>query len=146
MSRMQLETITGSIGALIGIAFGNAYKTIPVLFIFMLIDIITGVINAVVNDASRYSTGLNSDALFKGAMRKVLKLILVIVGAQLDIVLKLDYCASAIACYLVAVEGVSILENLVVAGVPVPRFIADLLTVMQDQFDNWPNKGDNNHE
>lgn len=142
MNKIELETIAGSIGGAIGILFGNAYSTVPILFMFMGIDIVTGVINAVINDASRYGKGLNSDALFKGALRKVLKLILVIVGAQLDTALKLDYCAATVSCYLVGVEGVSILENLVVAGVPVPKFISDILTVMQDQFDNWPNKED----
>lgn len=140
MNKMELNTIAGLVSALIGVLLGEISSSMLVLFILMGMDVLTGIVDAVVFGKSKYSNKVSSDALYKGAFRKGMEICLIVFATQLDKVLSSTYCATAVIYYLIATEGISIIENMGRAGVPIPKFLRDILDVMQDEYDNGGKK------
>ena len=102
------------------------------LLIFMIIDYLTGLIVAGVFKKSlkTESGGLNSNIGFKGVCRKVMILLIVIVGKQLDLVLEIDYIGTAVIIAYIANETVSIIENAGLMGVPIPNIIKKAIDLL----------------
>jgi len=108
--------------------YGGMNGLLVALFVAIVLDYITGLLQAGINGKLSSSIG------FKGILKKAL--ILVVVGLAHVI----DNCVGsgetwrniAIVFYICN-EGLSILENIVSCGVPVPEKIKDaLLTIQED--------------
>lgn len=140
MTKGWLEMICGVIAALIGTLIGPMDNAFIVLFVLIISDIVIGVIDVVVFHKSKYGKKLKSDALFQGIIRKGLMLDLIILGAQVDRILNIGYARNGVIYYLIATEGLSIIENLGRAGVPLPKFLENLLDVMKDKADGGNEK------
>lgn len=109
--------------------YGDMNGLLVALFVAIVLDYITGLIQAGINGKLSSSIG------FKGILKKAL--ILVVVGLAHVI----DNCVGsgetwrniAIVFYICN-EGLSILENIVACGVPVPQKIKEaLLTLQEDE-------------
>ena len=100
-----------------------------VLIAFMVIDYTTGIIKG------WYTKQLSSDIGLKGIARKFLIVLVLCVAVLLDRLLNTGtWVFRTLACYFyIANEGISILENVVVLGLPVPKQLKNALVQLQDK-------------
>lgn len=124
-------------GSVLANLFGGWDVALQVLIFFMAADYLTGIIVAAVFNKSPKSEGgaLESRAGFKGLCRKGGILLLVLVAAKLDELTGAAYIRTAVCLFFVANEGLSILENLGFMGVPLPKFLKNMLEAMKDKAD-----------
>jgi len=97
----------------------NEYDTLfKTLLIFIFLDYLSGVLNAIYNEV------LNSKIGAKGIIKKIGYVILVIVVTILDnLVSAKGYLRSLIIYMFIANEGISILENWASMGIILPDVI-----------------------
>jgi toxin secretion/phage lysis holin len=107
------------------------------LVCLLIIDYITGVLAAIYKKSKTGEGGLNSGIGLQGIIKKVMQLFLVGVAVLLDNVTGLSepYIKSAVIYFLMANEGISILENVAAAGVPVPSFLTTVLDGLKEKGD-----------
>jgi toxin secretion/phage lysis holin len=103
----------------------------------MALDYATGLVVAgVFHKSGKSETGrLESRAGFKGLCRKGMELILVLVGACLDRYTGNSFVRDAVVMAFIANEALSLLENAVLMGLPVPKVLTRVLEVMQKKAD-----------
>jgi toxin secretion/phage lysis holin len=125
------------IGSAIANALGGWDTALQVLLIFMAVDYITGLIVAgVFKKSSKSESGaLESRAGLKGLIRKLASLLVVLVGVCLDRLVGGAYARVAAIIFFCANEGISILENVGLMGVPFPKFLKDALEVLRKKGD-----------
>lgn len=108
--------------------FGAWDTTLTVLVCFMVIDYLTGVIRAYVTKE------LSSDIGLKGIARKSLILIVLIVGVMLDRLINNGtwIFRTLIAYFYISNEGISLLENCIGLGLPVPEKLKEALIQLKE--------------
>ena len=126
-------TAFGVIGAALAAAFGGWDAAMTALMVCIGVDYISGSIVALVFHASRKSeTGAYNSAYgLKGLCKKGLMLLFVLVAVQIDKVLGTDYARDAVCIGFCANEVLSIVENLGLAGIPMPQAITKALEQLQ---------------
>ena len=123
-------------GSFLARTLGGWDTALRTLIILMVIDYITGLLIAGVWQKSNKSqTGaLESKAGFKGLIRKGLILLVVLIGVQLDAILGLQaFCRTAIILFFCGNEGLSIVENLGIMGVPLPDFVKEKFELLRQK-------------
>jgi len=123
-----------AIGGWIGYFVGGADGLLITLLVFMTLDYVTGVMCGIVDKK------LSSAVGFKGLFRKMLIIALVGVGHVVDmhVIGTGGALRSAVICFYLSNEGVSMLENAAHLGLPVPDKLKDILA----QLHNRDDKGD----
>lgn len=118
-------------------ALGGWDASLQVLIALMVADYITGVLVAAVwKRSSKSETGaLDSKAGFKGILKKGMILVLVWLGVLLDRATGANYIRTAVVLFFIGNEGISLLENLGLMGVPYPAFLKKALEALHDQGD-----------
>ena len=131
------------IGSFAANSLGGWDASLQVLIALMVTDYITGVLVAAVwHKSSKSSSGtLNSVAGFKGILKKCAILLLVWIGVLLDQALGSTYARTAVVLFFVGNEGISLLENLGLMGVPFPAFLRRALEALRDQGDKGKEGG-----
>lgn len=120
-------------GALIGWLSGMWSEMCTLLAACMLIDYITGLIVAACGKSPKTAAGGVSSAVgFRGLAKKAVILLVVLLAWLLDQATGNAVFQSAAVCYYIANEGISILENAVLLGVPVPEALRNALEVMRE--------------
>lgn len=103
------------------------------LLVFMAADVLTGIL------ASARRKSLDSEVMLWGGVGKVMVLLLVGIGAQLDALLSMQdpYIRTAVIWFYIGREGLSILENYGKFDDKnrLPAFLTGLLTQLQDKGD-----------
>lgn len=127
--------VFGIVGGVIASAFGGWSAGLLTLVIFMAIDYISGLIVAGVFHNSPKSEGgaLESIAGWKGLVRKGMTLLIVLIGARLDILLGLMYIRDAIIIAFIINELLSIIENAGLMGVPIPKALENAIELLRQQ-------------
>ena len=107
------------------------------MFLFMGLDYVTGVCTALLRKSEKTEDGaFKSSVAFKGLTKKLMMLVIVMLGVALDRMLGTDnVCRIAVISFYIANEGLSILENALLLGVPVPAVIRELLDKMKKKGD-----------
>lgn len=125
------------VGSAITQAMGGWDVTLKVLVGFMAVDYVTGILVAAVwHKSSKSETGaLESNACFKGLLKKMMILLIVWMAAMLDRATGSELVRTAVCLFYIGNEGLSILENSVIMGVPWPNTIKNVLEVMRKQGD-----------
>ena len=97
--------------------FGSWDLALQVLIVFMVLDYVTGVLYAFI------SNQLNSEVGFKGLVKKLMILVVLIIGVMLDRILGTGTWAfrTLVAYFYIANEGISLLENVGNIGIPIPN-------------------------
>lgn len=115
-------------GAGITWLFGAWDTALIVLVVFMVVDYITGVAKGF------FTNKISSDVGLKGIARKFMILLIVMVAVLLDRLLNTGtWVFRTLACYFyIANEGISILENAIVMGLPVPDKLKEALVQLKD--------------
>ena len=102
--------------------FGPGNAWLIALLAMIGLDYITGVIAAILRKE------LSSEVGFKGILKKTLFLIVVAVAHIIDGTVGLNgTLETAVIGFLLANEGISILENCGRAGLPIPQKLIDIL-------------------
>ena len=117
--------------------FGGWDAALGALLIFMAADYVTGMTAAAVFHRSKKTEDgtLESRAGWKGLVRKGITLAVVLAAARLDAVVGSDFIRDAAVIGFTANEGLSILENAGLMGVPIPRAVVSALHVLRDRAD-----------
>ena len=140
MNKIHLifNTIVTAVGVAMGFLFGEVTGLFWALIAFMALDYITGVIIAVINKK------LSSEVGFKGLAKKFLILVFVAVGHILDayVLGNTGVAMTAVMLFYIANEGVSIIENAALLGLPVPQKITDILEQIKNKAEESEDKKD----
>lgn len=139
-------TMLGIVGGAIAALFGGCDAALITLVIFMGIDYITGIIVAAIFHTSNKSKNgaLESGAGWKGLCKKGVTLLIILVAHRLDLVLGINFIRETVIIGFIANEGISITENAVLMGIPMPTIIKKMLEVLkktneekiQEEFNN----------
>ena len=125
--------VIGVIGAFIAHAFGGWNAAMATLLIFMGIDYLSGLIVAGVFHASPKSDGgsLESKAASKGLIRKGMALLVVLIGARLDLLLNIAYIRDSNIIAFCVNELLSIIENMGLMGVKMPEPLVNAVDLLK---------------
>ena len=125
------ETVTlgfGSIGGILGLLFGELDGSLYALVVFVIADYFTGVISAINNKK------LSSDIGFEGISKKICIFVLVAIANIVDVNILNSGAAvrTAVVFFYLSNEGISVLENAVKLGLPVPEKLRNVLLKMNE--------------
>ena len=122
--------ITGTLLTAIVYFLGGWDMAIQVLVVMMILDYITGILKAIFNKE------INSYVGVKGIIKKVGYLIIVGVSVMLDRLMgDTGAVRNVVIYFFVANEGISIVENWVAMGLPMPQVIIDTLEQIKQKGD-----------
>lgn len=127
--------IFGIVGGFIANAFGGWSAALTTLLIFMGVDYLSGLILAGVFHASPKSEDgtLESYAGWKGLVRKGMTLLIVLIGARLDLMLGVNYIRDAMVIAFCVNELLSIIENMGLMGVPMPEILTNAIEMLKSK-------------
>ena len=133
--KQMICTALGLAGSVLAAAFGGWDTALIALVICMGVDYASGSIVALVFHNSRKSeTGAyNSTYGLKGLCKKGLMLLFVLVAVQVDRLLGTDYVRDAVCIGFCTNEVLSIVENLGLAGIPLPESVIRALEQLQNK-------------
>ena len=135
----RFNLLIAGIGTFLTWLFGAWDIALMVLVCFMVLDYLTGLIKAYLTKKLSSNVGLH------GIARKSVILIVLIMSVMLDRILNSGtWVFRTLVCYFyIANEGLSILENCSVIGLPIPQKIQEAL----EQLKNRENESEvNNYE
>ena len=126
-----IKTAIIAFGAAVGAFIGRADGLLIGLISLCVADYITGVVAAAVNHR------LNSAVGFRGIAKKLFMFTLVGVGNVIDVnaLAGTAVLRSAIICFYLANEALSIIENAGEIGLPVPKKLKQLLDNLKEKND-----------
>ena len=130
-----IKTICAVGGAIAGM-FGQWPEMLTILVVAMTLDYISGVIVAASGKSHKTeSGGLSSKVGFVGLAKKGFIMLIVLLATLLDHAIgdSAMLFQSAAACYYIANEGLSILENAVLMDLPVPGAIKRALEELKEE-------------
>lgn len=123
----KLMWVLGGILSLIFLITGGEDKMVECLSILMLIDYVTGVAKAFIIEK------VNSKAGFKGLLKKMVMILVVVLAYQIDLLFESKFGIKSLTVgILLGNEGLSILENASICGVPVPNKLKNMLEQYRD--------------
>ena len=123
-----INTVLAAIATGAVYLFGGFDVALNCLLIAIVLDYLTGVIKAYVKKERSSEVGL------KGILKKVGVLIVVMLGVLVDRVTgETGAVRTLVIYYFVANEGLSIIENLGAAGVPIPAKLKKALKALKKE-------------
>ena len=136
----KVTEILAAIGGAIASFFVSMPPLVYILLGVMTIDFVTGLICGSLGKSKKTENGyLSSHEAFKGLMKKMLIILVVILAACLDLAVSksagitFEAVMGATCLWFIASEGLSILENVASMGVPVPKLLLNLLEIMRSK-------------
>ena len=129
---LTVLAMLAAVGSAVAQALGGWDVALKVLICFMALDYVTGwLVAAVWHKSAKSKTGaLDSKASYKGLVKKGIMLALVWMAALLDQATHSDFVRDAVCLFFIANEGLSVLENTAVMGVPYPAFVKNMLDAL----------------
>lgn len=141
MGKKITEALAAAGGAIVSF-FVQMPPLVWILIAVMTIDFITGLICGAMGKSNKTENGyIASNQAFIGLMKKALILLVVLLAALLDKAvatgagIAFDAVMGATCLWFIASEGFSILENVALMGIPVPKILMKLLEVMKEKGD-----------
>lgn len=116
---MNLEQIISSLN------FTNIFWQGGATLIFMIGDIISGIVQAVINK------NLDSQKMREGILRKILLILVVILSFIFQYAFNIPAISKVVCIYIIIMEIISILENLKKAGIDLGK-LGDLLKIKNE--------------
>lgn len=129
--------ILSAIGSFIAEHLGGFDTLMKALLMFLFVDYITGLAVAFIFHKSTKTKNGGASSLvgFKGIVKKLCMLLLVGLAVELDRIIGVDYTRSLAIMFFIGNEGISVLENMGLMGVPYPEFLHKALETMKDKAD-----------
>ena len=136
----------GFFGAVFAGFFGGWTYAFQVLLTLMLIDYVSGLVVAGVFKKSKKTKNgrLQSAYCWKGLSKKMMTIIFVGIGYQVDVLLGTSYLKDGICLAFITSELISIVENAGIMGVPIPTIIMNAIDILKEKSggienDKWTN-------
>lgn len=130
-----MQNVLRVLAALGGAAAGLFTRSpvgLRLLLLLMLLDYVSALALAALGKSPKSDGGaISSKVGFIGLARKAMILILVLLSAILDQMTGSSACVGAVTLFYTVNEAISILENAVILGVPVPRRLSQALDVVR---------------
>ena len=118
-----IAIVLGAVANILG-GFDDALR---LLIVLIIADYITGCAAAIKKKK------LNSSVGYMGVLKKIIILLLVWVGFELDKALGSQFLRNAIIFFYASNEGVSVLENTSKLGVPYPDKLKNILEQLKEK-------------
>jgi len=127
----KVQAAVVAIGGYLGYFVGGVDGLMTALLVLMVMDYVTGIMCAVIDRELSSSVG------FRGIFKKVLILMLVGVAhiVDLHVVRSGEALRSAVICFYLSNEGVSVLENAGHLGLPIPEKLKAILAQLHDRIE-----------
>ncbi len=137
MFKLDWKTALATALGVLTYCIGGVDKAMQALLLFMLLDYITGLASAMIRKQ------VSSYRSWSGVVRKTLSLFIVVVCHQVDLVFAVPNGATRTLAvvFLLATEGISVLENLGECGVQIPGFLRTILVALRDRSDKGQQPG-----
>ncbi len=114
-------------GSMVNYLWGGWDMALRTLILFMALDYVLGVICGFLGKK------LSSDVAFKGILKKVAILVIITVAVSLDNVANTNgVIRSLVLFFYIGLEGISILENASMLGVPIPEKLKEALEQLKE--------------
>lgn len=111
-----------------GVSLLGGWDTaMEILTVFICLDIVSGWIRAFIQKK------LSSAESFRGTAKKLLTYVIVAVAAQADRLTGTALVRNVVITWYCATEALSIVENSVAAGLPVPEFLRQALKALNSK-------------
>lgn len=132
VKNVYIDTAFGVAGMVLTYIFGSLDTLLIVLVCVMVLDYISGML------ASWIMKEWNSEKGYKGLLKKVLILLIVMLGVLLDRALAHDswLFRNMVLMFFIANESLSILENSANCGLPIPQKLIDALEQVKKEDTN----------
>lgn len=126
-----------AVGGTVAGYLGGWDAALQTLIAAMAVDYITGLaVAGVFKKSQKTGSGtLSSRAGFRGLVQKDCVLLLVFLAVLLDRFAGTDAARPAVCWFFIANEGLSILENFGLMGVPYPKFLREMLEALNQKGD-----------
>ena len=137
-----LHTVTATALGTFVAYLSNMAVPVIVLIAVMLVDYGTGMLNAWLKNE------LNSRVGILGILKKISYFALIVVGMAVDYILNSafvkininfnigNYIGIIVVVWLIINEIISILENLSLIGIPLPKFLQKIVSHLKDNIDD----------
>ncbi|MBP7176499.1 MAG: phage holin family protein [Thermoclostridium sp.] len=143
----ERKTFIGGIVVVISYIANSLNEVFVVWAALMIIDYITGILCGLFKNG-----GFSYKKAVRGIIKKMLFLVLILVTILLEFLI--DYLTTdagiqihvqgtvttAMYIYLIGTEGLSIIQNLIILGIPVPAFMINLFGLIRDETGNLTKK------
>lgn len=147
MQTFETKTFIGALIVVIAYISESMHELFVILAIFMVLDYITGILCGMIkNEGFSYKKGIT------GAIKKLMYLVLIIITVMLEFLIEYllknssfnmevgNSITIAMYIYLIGTEGLSIIQNLIILGIPVPPFMTRLFGLIKDEGGNLTKK------
>lgn len=137
-AKIIITSITGTLCSLLINLFGEWNTEMETLIIFMILDYLTGIICAAVFKKSKKTENgsLESKVGWKGLAKKCYILLFVLIAHRLDLALDVEYVKTTVIIGFVINEGLSIIENAGLIGIPLPSSLKNAIEILQNKIDS----------
>lgn len=124
-----IQLVFSALGGWLGFFLGGLDGLLTALIAFVVIDYITGVMCAVIDRE------LNSAVGFRGIFKKIVIFTLVGIAHIMDsqVIGSGSGLRSAVICFYLSNEGLSILENSGKLGLPIPERLKEILAQLHNR-------------
>ena len=126
----ELKLALVAAGGMVAVLLGGVDTALKALVLMVVADIVTGVLTAVVTRT------LSSEVSWRGGLKKLTIFIAVAVATALDSVVggpnDPEVLRAIVITYYLGTEGISILENMALMGLPVPAQLRERLVRLRD--------------
>lgn len=114
---------------IVEVVLGGWDGLLPALVLFMVVEYLTQILIAMLN--KKMSSGIG----FRGIAKKVSIFFLVAVGNVIDVLIIQNgsMIRTAVILFYLSNEGISILENVEILGLPIPQKLKDILEQLKDE-------------
>jgi toxin secretion/phage lysis holin len=125
----KILKVAVAVGGTIATVLGGWDWILTVFLCFMAVDYLSGVMVGLMGKSLKSDTGgLSSKVGVQGLLRKGLMIMVVLLAALLDRAAGTGTTVvrDLVCWFYIANEGISIMENLTIAGVPFPKKLREL--------------------
>lgn len=128
----KIKLLLGMLATYVAGFLGGIDGIMVTLLVFISIDYVTGVCVAIKKKQ------LSSEVGFWGLVKKVCIIALIGIShiIDLNVVGSGDMFRTAVALYYIGNEGVSLIENCAMMGLPIPKKLRDILAQLKDENDD----------
>ena len=128
--------LAATIGGALAQAFGGWDALLKALLICMAVDYITGIVLAALGRSNKSDSGhISSHAAVTGIIKKGVVLLIVLVAAALEGATGTEFIRDTVIIFFIGSEGLSIVENAGLLGVPMPEALKKWFEVLRDKGD-----------
>lgn len=133
----------GVLGGVIAELFGGWDTALTTLAILMGADIVTGwIVAAVFHNSKKTESGkLESRVGWKGLCRKGATFLVIMIAYRLDLMAGTTFLKDAVIIAFTANEALSVVENVGLMGVPIPKIIMEAIDVLRKKSEEGVKNG-----